>query len=337
MSVSFFDRLEQQAKSDPKAIAFPEADNEMILRAACELVKLCAGKPTLIGNPQEIQTRLAEYGLSADGIQVFDNTDPAACESIAAEFSTKYSDLSEKSVLRKIKNPLNCAMFLTRLNHTDCVAAGRSYTTADVIIAAQSILGLKDGSGVVSSLGIVNAPNFNGSEGGMLAIADCAINPFPSADELADIAINSADTVSALMGWEPRVAMLSFSTCGSSEHESIDIIRASIDIVRTRRPNLKIDGEFQMDTAILPAVAKKKVPYESAVAGKANILIFPNLHAGNIGVKLIQIFGGADAYGPVLQGFAYPVCDFSRSAPLSEMLGNILILLVRAQKEGRNV
>lgn len=336
MSESFFERLEQQAKTDPKRIAFPEADNEMILRAACELVKLGAGKPTLIGNPQEIRQRLQEYGLSEDGITLFDNTDTIVCEATAAEYSAKFPDLSEKSVLRKIKNPLNCAMFLTKLNRTDCVAAGRSYTTADVIISAQSILGLKEGSGVVSSLGIVNAPNFTGSEGGMLAIADCAINPFPSADELADIAVNSADTVSALMGWEPRVAMLSFSTCGSSEHESIDVIRSSIDVVKTRRPNLKIDGEFQLDTAILPAVAKKKVPRESDVAGKANVLIFPNLHAGNIGVKLIQIFGGADAYGPVLQGFAYPVCDFSRSAPLSEMLGNILILLVRAQKEKRN-
>ena len=333
MSESFFKRLEQQAKTDPKGIAFPEVDNEMILRAACEVVKLGAGKPTLIGNPQEIKQRLEEYGLSQDGIAVFDNTDLGVCESIAAEYCKRYSDLSEKSVLRKIKNPLNCAMFLTKLNKTDCVAAGRAYTTADVIIAAQSILGLKEGCGVVSSLGIVNAPNFTGSEGGMLAIADCAINPFPSADELADIAINSADTVSALMGWEPRVAMLSFSTCGSSEHESIDLIRSSIDIVKTRKPNLKIDGEFQLDAAIVPAVAKKKVQRESEVAGKANVLIFPNLHAGNIGVKLIQIFGGADAYGPVLQGFAYPVCDFSRSAPLSEMMGNILILLVRAQKE----
>ncbi len=336
MSESFFERLEQQAKTDPKRIAFPETDNEMILRAACEVSSRGAGIPTLIGNPQDIRQLLAGYGLNETGISFFNNSDEIACETIAAQYSARFTDLSEKSVLRKIKNPLNCAMFLTKLNLVDCVAAGRVYTTADVIISAQSILGLKDGSSVISSLGIVNAPRFSGSEGCMLAIADCAINPLPSADELADIAINSADTVSALMGWEPRVAMLSFSTCGSSEHESIDVIRSSIEIVHQRIPGLKIDGEFQLDTAILPAVAAKKVMRESEVAGKANVLIFPNLHAGNIGVKLIQIFGGADAYGPILQGFAYPVCDFSRSAPLSEMMGNILILLVRAQKERRH-
>ena len=167
----------------------------------------------------------------------------------------------------------------------------------------------------------------------MFAISDPAINPFPDADMLADIAISSAETVMTLLGWEPRIAMLSFSTCGSSEHESIDVIRRAVETVRARRPDLKIDGEFQLDSAILPRTAEKKVKRDSAVAGKANILIFPNLHAGNIGVKLIQVFGKADAYGPVLQGFAKPVCDFSRSAPLSEMMGNIIMLIVRAQKE----
>ena len=152
----------------------------------------------------------------------------------------------------------------------------------------------------------------------------------PDSETLADIAIASADTVSSLLGWEPRVAMLSFSTDGSSEDDSIDVIRKGIEIARSKRPELKIDGEFQLDAAINPKVAARKVKRESDVAGTANVLIFPNLHAANIGVKLIQTFGHADAYGPVIQGFAKPVCDFSRSAPVSEMMGNILMLLVRA-------
>jgi len=126
--------------------------------------------------------------------------------------------------------------------------------------------------------------------------------------------------------------MLSYSTCGSAEDDSIDQINKAIAIAKSRMPSLKIDGEFQLDTAINPETAARKVKRVSEVAGKANVLIFPNLHAGNIGVKLIQTFGGADAYGPILQGFAYPVCDFSRSAPLSEIMGNLLMLIVRTQK-----
>lgn len=168
----------------------------------------------------------------------------------------------------------------------------------------------------------------------MLALADCAITAQPDAEELAGIAIASADTASTLLGWEPRVAMLAFSTCGSAEHESIDVVREAVQLVHERRPDIACDGEFQLDAAILPQAAEHKVPRESTVAGRANVLVFPNLHAGNIGVKLVQIFGRANAYGPVLQGFAAPVCDFSRSAPLEEMLGNVAMLVVRAASAG---
>lgn len=129
--------------------------------------------------------------------------------------------------------------------------------------------------------------------------------------------------------------MLAFSTCGSAEHESVEVVRQAVELAKKLRPELKIDGEFQLDAAILPQTARKKVKRESSVAGKANVLIFPNLHAGNIGVKLIQIFGHANAYGPVLQGFAKPVCDFSRSAPVEEMLGNVAMLVIRAGSEER--
>ena len=198
------------------------------------------------------------------------------------------------------------------------------------MISAQTIVGMQEGVESVSSLGIADVPGFEGPQGQYFAIADCAITAQPDAGDLAGIAIASADTVRTLLGWEPRVAMLAFSTCGSAEHASIDVIREAIELVHERRPEIKCDGEFQLDSALLPKVAAKKVPRESEVAGKANVLIFPNLHAGNIGVKLIQIFGHANAYGPVLQGFALPVCDFSRSAPVEEMLGNVAMLVIRA-------
>jgi phosphate acetyltransferase len=324
--------LEKQARSCPQNIAFPESMNDVILKAAAEVVARRIGYPWLIGNPADIKAAAAAAGVSAEGFIFFNNSDDETVAHLSLEYSEKFTDLSEKSVRRKAKNAINCAMLLLKLGQVDGVAAGRECTTADVIIAAQSIVGLQDGFTSVSSVGILNVPGFEGPEGNMLVIADCAINPSPDSIDLADIAIASADTAASLLGWEPRVAMLAFSTCGSAEHESIDVIRKAIDVVRARRPELKIDGEFQLDSAILPKTAEKKVKRESAVAGKANVLIFPNLHAGNIGVKLIQTFGRADAYGPVLQGFARPVCDFSRSAPLSEMMGNIIMLIVRAQK-----
>ena len=189
--------------------------------------------------------------------------------------------------------------------------------------------------GMKQRLGIADIPGFTLGENGMLALADCAITAQPDAKDLAGIAIASADTVRTLLGWEPRVAMLAFSTCGSAEHESVEVVRQAVELAKKLRPELKIDGEFQLDAAILPQTARKKVKRESSVAGKANVLIFPNLHAGNIGVKLIQIFGHANAYGPVLQGFAKPVCDFSRSAPVEEMLGNVAMLVIRAGSEER--
>jgi len=331
MNETLFERLEQQAVKNPKRIALPESGNEIIIKAAEQIVLKKIGTPVLIGSPATIEAYAESLGVKTEGFEYFDNTIEDNIFKLASDYAQIYTELTEKSVIRKSKDAVNCAMVLTKLGVTDCAAAGRVYTTGDVVLAGQTILGLKEGFTTVSSLGIVNAPDFEGPEGHMLGIADGAVNPAPDETALADIAIASADTVKTLLGWEPRVAMLSFSTCGSSEHETIDVIRKAITLVKSRRPELKIDGEFQLDAAIIPKSAASKVKRESEVAGKANVLIFPNLHAGNIGVKLIQIFGHADAYGPVLQGFSKPICDFSRSAPLSEIMGNIIMLVVRAQ------
>lgn len=333
MSSNLMAELEIKAKKSPQRIAFPESGNEMILKAAEEIYKRQIGYPMIVGNERIVRDFAAGIGVSVEGFTFYDHNDEDLRMSLAKEYAVKYSDLSEKSVIRKLKDSMNMAMMLLKLGKADGVAAGREYTTADVIIAAQAFIGLKDGFSSISSLGILDAPGFEGPEGNMLAIADCAVNAQPDAMDLADIAIASAETVRNILGWEPRVAMLSFSTCGSSEHETIDVIREGIKLAKERCPELKIDGEFQLDTAIIPRTAAIKVKRESEVAGRANVLIFPNLHAGNIGVKLIQIFGKANAYGPVLQGFSKPICDFSRNAPLAEMMGNIIMLIIRAQAE----
>lgn len=328
--MNLHEKLEKQAVGKPQRIAFPEAGNELILLASARMVQLGVGTPVLMGSKDAAQALAEQLGIPLDGVEFVDSNDEGVRAELAKRCAGMFPEISEKAVMRRGKDPLNAAMYLCKLGEVDAVAAGKEYTTGDVISAGMNILGLREGFETVSSLGLLNVPGFDGPQGQLLAIADCAVNTDPDATSLAEIALSSAATVQDLLGWEPRVAMLSFSTCGSASHPSIEVILQAIEIAKKRRPDLLIDGEFQLDTAIIPKVAAAKVKRESQVAGRANVLIFPNLHAGNIGVKLVQIFGGADAYGPVLQGFARPLCDFSRSAPLSEMWGNILMLIVRA-------
>jgi phosphate acetyltransferase len=329
----FIQKMTEKAKANPKRVVFAEAMNPDILKTAELTLSLGIGFPVLIGNKGQIENKALENGVNTSGFEYFDNTSEEDRITLAREYTQKFDDFTEKSVARKSKDPVCCAMFLLKLYKADCAAAGKEYSTGDVVFNAVSIVGLQKGVESPSSLGIADTPGFTGSEGCLLGLADCAITAQPDAKDLAGITIASASTVHSLLGWEPRVAMLAFSTCGSAEHESIDVIRNAISLVHKLDPNIKVDGEFQLDAALFPEVAAKKVCRESEVAGKANILVFPNLHAGNIGVKLIQFFGHANAYGPVLQGFARSVCDFSRSAPIEEMLGNIAMLVVRANAE----
>ena len=327
---AFIKTMTEKAAVSPCVIGFPEAGNADILKTAEQVVGMGIGTPLLMGNRDEIEKAARESGVNTQGFTYFDFTSEENRLGLAEEYTAKFDDFSAKAVARKSKSSLCCSLFLLKLGKCDCVAGGKDYSTGDVVFHAMSIVGLQEGVESASSLGIADFPDFEGPQGNMLAIADCAITAQPDSRDLAGIAISSADTVKTLLGWEPRVAMLALSTCGSAEHETIDVIREAVAIVREKRPDIKCDGEFQLDSAIIPAVAAKKVPRESDVAGKANVLIFPNLHAGNIGVKLIQIFGRANAYGPVLQGFKLPVCDFSRSAPVDEMLGNVAMLVIRA-------
>ena len=224
------------------------------------------------------------------------------------------------------------AMILEAAGYVDCTFCGHINTTGDVLMCAMETIGMQEGVDVPSLFALVETPGFAGPEGERIVFADCGLNPEPGADELASIAIATADNVKALMGWDPKVAFLSFSTCGSGTAESVEKILAAIKVAKERRPDLKIDGEFQLDTAIDPAVAAKKVTRESEVAGKANILIFPELNAANIAVKLVQRFAKGAAYGHTLSGFAKPVADSSRGATVEEIVGDIAMVILAANK-----
>ena len=333
MSSEFIDNLMERAKKSPPSIVFPESDQEKVLQAVCSVRDMRIGIPVLVGNHETAADMAGKLGLDLEGIEIVDNNDEATIDRLAGKYMEISDQYSEKFLRRKIRDSQNCAAIMVRCGEADCMASGIDHTTGEVILCSQMLIGMKEGISTISSIGIMEVPGFEGSQGNLIAISDCAVCVDPTPEERADIAIASADTVKNLLGWEPRVALLSFSTKGSTEHPRVEEILQTLKIVRERRPDILIDGDLQLDAAIAPDVAAKKVKGESPVAGKANVLIFPDLEAGNIGVKLVQRFAKAVAHGPFLQGFAKTVTDFSRSAPLEEMLGAITIAAVQAGKE----
>ena len=329
----FISQLIDKARRKPVRIAFPEADEVMILRASARILELGAAIPVLVGSRTDIEALAAANNISTEGFTYADSTDETLKQQIIAEYQRIGSELSEKALNRKLRHPLNFGAALVRAGFADCLAGGFSHATAEVVIAAQELIGLKDGGTIVSSMGIAEFPEYQTSEGHLLVHSDSAMNPSPTSEELAEIAVSTCETVVSLLGWEPRAALLSFSTKGSAEHASVDKVIEAVAIANRLRPELQIEGEFQLDAALNPATAAKKVKTESKVAGRANIIIFPDLNSGNIGVKFMQLMGKALSYGPILQGFNRPVTDFSRSAPLDEIVGNLVMLSVRAQEQ----
>ena len=332
MKNNLMNEIFAKAKANPKRVAFPEANNIKMLAAMQEVASQGYAETVVVGNIEEVKTLVKENTIDDSKFKYIDNLD----EKYSNDVLQRYLKLpniifGEKSLLRRMKDPLNFALMMEAVGDVDVTFAGINSSTGEVIYAAQTLIGLEDNLDTISSIGIAEMPNYTFSYGSnIIAVGDCAVCTNPSASELASIAIAACDTMKAVTGYEPRCAMLSYSTCGSGSGELVDKVTSAIKIAKEKRPDLKIDGEFQLDSAIVPEVATKKVKRESEVAGKANILIFPDLNAGNIGVKLIQRFGGANAYGPLLQGFRKICCDCSRGAPISEMVGNIAISVVRA-------
>ncbi len=302
-----------------------------MMQAAYETGKEGYIIPVLVGNGGEIREAVRERGYEESVFTIVDISEEEYKKTLIDRYvALPQTILKEKALNRRMQNPLYYAMVMQAVEEADVTFAGIDNTTGDVLLAGQMIIGLKEGISTVSSIGLCDIPGFSGSEGSLLAIGDSAVCTNPDANQLADIAISACDTVKALLEWEPRCAMVSYSTLGSGQGELIDKVVEAVKLANEKRPDLAIDGEFQFDAAISPAVAEKKVKRESRVAGKANVVIWPDLNVGNVGVKLIQQFGHADAYGPMLQGFSKVVCDCSRGAPVSEIKGNIVISAVRA-------
>lgn len=329
--MNVLEQIYAKAKKDPQKVAFPEAANEKMMQAAYEAGKEGYIIPVLVGDAEALKALAAERGYEPDVFTFVDIHDQEYKDKlIAAYVAQPGRRLKEKALGRRMEDPLYFAMTMQAVDEAAVTFAGIDNTTGDVLLAGQMIVGLKEGISTISSIGLCDIPGFEGSEGTLLAVGDSAVCTNPNPEQLADIAISACDTVKSLLDWEPRCAMVCYSTLGSGQGELIDKVVAALKIANEKRPDLAIDGEFQFDAAISPAVAAKKVKRESRVAGKANVVIWPDLNVGNVGVKLIQQFGHADAYGPMLQGFQKVVCDCSRGAPVSEIKGNIVISAVRA-------
>lgn len=332
--MSILDQIYEKARQNPQRVAFPEALNEKMMQAAYETGKDQYIIPVLVGDADEIRKAASERGYDPDVFEIVDiNEETYKKELIDRYVAIPTTLLKEKPLNRRMQNPLFYAMVMQAVGDADVTFAGIDNTTGDVLLAGQTIIGLKPGISTISSIGLCDIPGYEGSEGSLLAVGDSAVCTNPNPEQLASIAISACDTVSTLLEWEPRCAMISYSTLGSGEGELIDKVKEALKIANELRPDLDIDGEFQLDAAIKPEVAAKKVNRESKVAGKANVLIWPDLNVGNTAVKLIQTFGHADAYGPMLQGFNKVVCDCSRGAPVSEIKGNVVISAVRAAAE----
>ena len=330
--MTLIQKLTEDAKAcERKArVALPECEAAKTLQAARRVADDGIGIPVLVSPADIIRATAEEAGVDLTGMQIADPSDADALEELASRFmdAGKPRMLSAKGIRRKLKNPMWWAMVMEELGDVDCTFCGHVNTTGDVLMCAQMTIGLAEGVDVPSILALVETPGFEGPEGGVICFTDCGLNPEPNASELASIAISAADGVRSIMGWEPRVGFLSFSTKGSGAGQSVERVREALDLVHERRPDIDADGELQLDAAIDMAVAAKKVGGASEVAGRANVLVFPDLNSANIAIKLVQRFAKGAAYGHTLNGFAKPVADSSRGATVDEIVGDIAMLVL---------
>lgn len=331
MTIDVMSALAEKARVSPQRIVFPESEEENIILAARRVLDDGVALPILLGDPVMLAELAAGVGASLEGMEVIDVSAEAIMAGLVEDCSALLPEISPKGAARKFRSNLNVGSFLVRAGRADAMVAGLAHATQEVILASMTFIGMQAGISAPSSIFLMRIPGFDGPEGEQIVFADCAVAVAPDANDLADIALTTAQTVRALLGWEPRIAMLSFSTKGSGEGDSVETVLEALRIAKERDPDLAIDGEFQLDSAIVPAVAARKVPEGSAVAGRANILIFPDLNAGNIAYKAVQRFAKADAFGAFLQGFAKTVSDLSRGASVTDIVGLATMASVHAQ------
>ena len=323
--IMFQAELVEHARAVRKTIVLPESDDDRILRAADAIMRRGIADIVLLGDETAVRDRAAELGLNISAARVVSTSDPALSEKYAAEFARLRAKkgVTLEQARERIQDVSYFGTMMVHMGDADGMVSGAAHTTAHTIVPSFQIIKTRPGTSIVSSVFLMLL------EDRVLVYGDCAVNPEPTAEQLADIAISSAATARQF-GVEPRVAMLSFSTGTSGKGADVDKVRRATELVRAKAPELAVEGPIQYDAAIDPTVAAKKAP-ESAVAGRANVFIFPDLSSGNIGYKAVQRSSGAVAVGPVLQGLNKPVNDLSRGALVEDIINTVAITAVQAQ------
>jgi phosphate acetyltransferase len=325
--MGIIDNFRENARGKNLSVVLPEGRDERIIRAARILVDEGIARPIVLGKPEQIAAATEEAGVTLDGIETIDPKQSDKLDFYAERYSEKREGISVAVARRIVVKPLFFGGMMVACGDADTAVAGVASATATLIQAGVLTVGLAGEIKTPSSFFLMVIPDFLGEKDKPFIYADCAVNVDPTAEQLADIALASAISARRILGQQPRVALLSFSTTGSGAGTSVNKVRQALKIARQREPDLAIDGEFQADSAIVPRVAAKKVKGESAVAGKANVIIFPDLNSGNIAYKLTQYMAGAQAIGPFLQGFAKPITDLSRGATADDVVSTVILTL----------
>jgi len=320
-----FNRILDKARGSPKTILLPEAGDERVLRAAAEVATKRLARPVLVGTPEEIAATAQSLDVSLDNVGVQSLNDQPLLEKLTGLLVElrKHRGMDEEKAREALQNPFTFACMMLRAGVADGCVAGAVTPTADVVRGAMQLVQKRDDVQQVSSFFFMLMQDWHPVED-VLTIADCALVINPNADELASIAADTSDSVRQLLGIEPQIGMLSFSTAGSARHKHVSKVQEATQALRKLRPGMRVVGEVQLDAAVIPEILAKKSP-EDATDSPCNTLIFPNLDSGNIGYKLIERFGGAQAIGPILQGLNTPVNDLSRGCNQADIVSLVAV------------
>ena len=332
--MNFIETIKNKAKSEMKTIILPEAEDIRVLEATEKVGKEGFAKIILVGNTEKTKEIAKENNIDISSAEIIDPESSEKYEEYAKAFYElrKAKGITEDEARKILKNPVYFGMMMVKQGDADGLVSGAAHSTSDTLRPALQILKTAPGTKLVSAFFLMNVPNCEYGEDGVFVFADSGLNENPDSDKLAEIAASSAKSFEQLKGKEAKVGMLSYSTYGSAKSELTEKVIEATKFLKERYPEIKADGELQLDAAIIPEIAKSKAP-GSEVAGHCNTLVFPNLDAGNIGYKLVQRLAKAEAYGPLCQGIAKPVNDLSRGCSSDDIVGVVAITAVQGQEK----